>query len=272
MRQLILSHSKRQLWQQCHRKFQYSYVMGLKPQVTSKAMIMGTITHMAIEHWLKHPEHKDMLVQETKERDFLLGQALQTYFDKHEVDEDLDTFDTSVPFFEELHEDVMGYQVMLAGEIDALAKWRKNNSLWVVERKSTGQIPSNLVTRFNLDDQVRGYNWVTRRKWNMPVVGAIEDIIRFTKNTELVRDFVLVEDWMLDEWEADMIGVAEEIITAAEKNRYPMSPHACHNWGTCPYNDLCLNPDRISIATEMGYERLDPHDHELGIIRRAQSG
>lgn len=272
-KQLILSHSKRALWQQCHRKFHYSYVMGLKPTITPKAMLMGTVTHLAIDNWLKQPERGPDIVSEVKAVDGYLGQAIETYFNRHAADEDLDTLQTSVPFnvhmFTIEDEDT---EVWFSGEIDAIAKWKKNNSLWIVERKSTGQIPSDLVTRFNLDDQVRGYTWVARKHMNLPVEGAIEDIIRFTKHTELVRDFVQIDDRMLDEWYSDMIMVAHEIAEAAKYNRYPMSPHSCHIRGKCPYNDLCLNPDRIAYATEVGYDKVDPHEHEHGIQRRTLSG
>lgn len=270
--QLILSHSKRMLWQQCHRKYKYSYVMGLKPEHLPRAMHMGTTTHAAIEAWLKQPELASEIVQTVRNVDVHLGQALDTYFTKHSADEDLVTLRTSVAFNERLFdvESADGpVEVRLAGELDALAVWKKNKTLWVVERKSTGQIPSNLVTRFNLDDQVRGYTYIVRRRWMLPAEGAIEDIIRFTKNTELVRDFVQVEDWMLDEWYEDMVGIAQEIIDAEHEDRYPMSPHSCHVFGTCAFNSLCLNPDRISYATEMGYLKEEADEHEHGLMGRA---
>lgn len=250
MQTLLLSHSSRQTWQQCHKKWYWQVIERLEPKGYYEPFHRGTLGHQLLDQWARDKRIGDTLVEEAYKQELpLLGDALQHYFLTY-IREPI----KYLGFSEAINEDLgviistsgkMKVHAFFVGELDAYVEFEGKE--WVLETKFTTQVPSDLVGRFQLDDQVRGYTWAKRRKGLHPV-GALVNIVRTTKNPYVVRDFVPLDQSELDRWHREMMQVAQEITDALEENRFPLSPHSCFNYGTCPMRVLCLNPDRVMFV------------------------
>jgi hypothetical protein len=263
---LLISHSSRLFFQQCHRKYYWTAVEGLEPSVTPEPFARGRLGHRLVDEWVKDKSKADLLVQDPELAQHpLLTNALTEYFIKN-AEEPLKYIMTGTPVKVDMGVVVSTSgrtkrHVWYVGELDGYATYDEKE--WTVERKFTSQVPSDLVGRFQLDDQVRGYTWAMRRLGRRPV-GALVDIIRTTKYPALVRDFVVLDEHELNRFQDELTQVVQEIVDAYDQNRWPLSPHSCFNWGTCPYRMLCLNPDRVTLAEGMGYRRKElSHEEEL---------
>lgn len=262
---LLLSHSSRQTWQQCHMKYKWQIIDGLEPKGYYEPFHRGTLGHQLVDRWARDKRTGAELVVEAHSAELpLLADALSEYFLKY-IQEPLRYISFSEPFKEHLGH-IYGHDVFFVGELDAYVEF--DGKEWVLERKFTTQIPSDLVGRFQLDDQVRGYTWVKKKRGCKPV-GALVDIVRTTKNPYMVRDFVPLDKSELDRWHSEMLDVAAEILAAQKTNSFPMSPHSCFSYGTCPMRTLCLNPDRVAFVDDATSEyKRKAKSHEEDIIER----
>jgi CRISPR/Cas system-associated exonuclease Cas4 (RecB family) len=212
---------------------------------------------MFVDKWNANKEHAEFLVAQANTADSFLANGLNEYFAKYK-DDDLTYWPVKRSFAIPLNSDT--YYV---GEFDGVAMWEKTSKLVVVERKFTQQMPSNLVSRFQLDDQGRGYVWAARML-GFDVEGVLLDIVGCKKYPEVVRDYIPMDGRVMDEFIRDLEQTIEEITEATQKNRYPMSPHSCDARGECPYKMLCLNPDRAMFADSMGYKvKVVSHEEEV---------
>jgi hypothetical protein len=269
MDQLLLSHSGRQTFQQCHKKFYWTTLERLEPGKEPAPFKRGRLGHALVDEWLRDKSRAVELVERAEqETEFALRDALREYFIKNA--EEPIKYKKGISAFKIPLGTIISTSGRLkmptffVGELDGYVEY--DGKEWVIERKFTTQIPSDLVGRFQLDDQVRGYTWAARRQGLHPV-GALVDIVRCTKNPALVRDFVVLDESELNRFHDELLQVAQEIVDSIDQNRWPLSPHSCFNWGTCPYRLLCLNPDRAAMAEGMGYVRKEKL-HEEEVIAR----
>jgi hypothetical protein len=273
IRRLLLSHSYRMTWNQCHRKAYWVGVKRLRTEVEPDYFIRGTLGHEMVDAFWKHPQREAMadmvageLIAKVHYADPLLEAGLTEYFKRNLDNPDGLVFkDHRGPFMRRLPDRWRGtWEVYYTGDADGIAEW--NGADWVVERKFGKRIPSNVVAQFQLDDQIRGYAWYYRERFPN-IKGAIIEVTRCTNNPDTVRDWVIFEDHHLQEFEADLNHVADEIIDAYEEDRWPMSPHSCYAWGECSFRRLCLNTDRAAFAETLGY-KIEEVTHEEKTLER----
>lgn len=258
VKDLLISHSSRMFWNQCHKKYYWSQVKRLEPKIISTAMIRGSTGHMLVDKWNANKEGADELVQLANGADYFLGNGLREYFKKYK-DDDVHylemhrAFAIEIGVFPGRYED--SYRVFYTGEVDGVGLW--NGHRVVVERKFTQQMPSDFIARFQLDDQVRGYSWAMEQM-GFPNDGALVDIVGCKKIPECVRDFIPVDRTAKDSFFFDLAETITEIVSAISDSRFPMSPHSCFARGECPFRLLCLNTDREQFADSMGYFIKEP--------------
>jgi hypothetical protein len=258
-------------WNQCHKKYMWSILEQLEPKMPALALLRGTAGHKLVDYWKAHKDETEKLYEDAKLADTDLGYGLREYFAKYKVDslnyvEGLRAFKIRIGIFNSTSYHGEPWEVFYTGENDGIVRDASAPSpedLWIVERKFTKQIPSDLIARFQLDDQIRGYCWAAHRL-GFPVRGAIVDITRCTKNAECVRDRIEIGPEARDAFLVDLKETINEIISAREEGRFPMSPHTCFTFGECPYRILCLNPDQAYRAESMGFDRkAQLHDEEV---------
>jgi hypothetical protein len=271
MKTLIIGHSSRMFWNQCHKKYYWSQIEQLEPKMPALALLRGAAGHKIVDYWRLHKEETEKLYQEAQLADTDLGYGLREYFAKYKDEplvykEGLRAFKVRIGVFNSSSYYGEPWEVFYTGENDGIvtdSSAPDPNDLWIIERKFTKQLPSDLVARFQLDDQIRGYCWAAHRL-GWPVKGAIVDITRCTKNADCVRERVLLDETARDSFFSDLKETVQEIIEAREANRFPMSPHSCFTFGECPMRLLCLNPDQAYRADTMGYDRREQlHDEEI---------
>jgi hypothetical protein len=270
--QLLLSHSSRLTWQLCHRKYYWSNIERIQPKKEPDVFARGKLGHQLVDMWrFKRADDAHVLAKANAfnpEFSHAMLEYMNHYRDLPE-DNDVAFLEGFKPFSHKVGTYITAqgaqWEVVYTGECDGVCTW--NGHHWIVERKFTGQIPSNLVARFQLDDQVRGYYWYYKHKYPQ-MAGARVEITRCTKYPEVVHDYVLLDEGDELRFLQDLLDVAIEMIEAISTSRFPMSPHSCFNWGECVYRRLCLNPDRAAFATTLGY-RVETLSHEEETHERA---
>jgi hypothetical protein len=260
----LISHSSRLTWNQCHKKYYWSQVKRLEPKMPAYALSRGWAAHRVIDEWIRagrSAEKAEQIIEKVRPVYPELAAGLVEYTREFAPGRDqAQHVRYAESFAIELSDDWW-----YVGENDGLSRW--DNRLWVIERKTTSQIPSDLVARFQLDDQTRGYVWQYKER-GFDVAGVQVEIVRVTKNAQVVREWIPVSAYDLESFEDDLYLTIQELEDAAKHGRYPMSPHSCFAFGECPFRLLCLNPDRAGTPEEMGYN-IKQLSHEQEVYARA---
>jgi CRISPR/Cas system-associated exonuclease Cas4 (RecB family) len=151
------------------------------------------------------------------------------------------------------------------GVIDAIVR-HPVLGRFVHEYKTTSQIPSDWVARFQIDSQAVGYVWLLRRI-GIEVRGAIISILRATKYPDYVREVITIEDWMLDEFEHELRQLVADV---RREEVFSKTTSACFAYNQrCPFHKLCCEPPemRERMIQEGFYTKRAPREHD--ILQRA---
>lgn len=284
-KQFLLSHSKRMTWQQCHLKYKYNAIQRLFPRIGPEPLVMGSVGHSA---WDVNKVHGQEIATKYIQR---CGQIemIKTldFYNQTEValplQMRLKEYRTAfkIKFFEDDE-----YEVFYTGELDGIAEITRPVLVgdWVLERKFTRQVPTNITKRFLLDDQGQGYLWAEIQRRQMKGIkelpqGVLVEVIRNTNNPTVVREIFPLssmphgDDWITFcvNFENEIVSVYQEIREAERANRYVESKHSCHAMGECWYYKLCAEPATQAHPEVHGYMIME-QSHEEDVALKALPG
>src|SRR5262245_16074058 len=123
MSHVLISHSARMTWNQCHKKYYWNQVEHLVPTQWTTAMYRGSAGHLLIGKWQADKTKAEDLVMQARMADPFLANGLEEYYKKYEVDEV-----TYLPIprqFNVYLGTFGGHDFTFVGEVDGVAHWQR---------------------------------------------------------------------------------------------------------------------------------------------------
>lgn len=203
---IVLSYSELDTYRQCPLKHHWAYKeRWRKPADESSALAKGSLWHLVLErHYQVLQAHErvtqasqDAALEESRAatRELLIDQKtgaqsenqalvewmLEGYLDHWGADPDWDILGVETAFQIPLTApDGSATPYELKGKIDLLIRDRVTGHRWVVDHKSGANLPKQMD--LEIDDQFGLYAWAMRET-NQPVLGAVHNATRTTRNT-----------------------------------------------------------------------------------------
>lgn len=279
---LLITNSMRRTFQQCRRKFWYSYEKLLVSKMPYLPFVIGGEFHDAMElFYLKRPEaeilrrvDKNMvayqaqllpphLLDKLAVAHGALRGMLEAYFVKYASDrEKWEIVDVERVFDASTQAD--GWRK--GGKNDLVIRDQKGK-LGIVEHKTTGDLSVSYVERIPLDDQIHQYVSAAEEDfgkvdfvlYNVVMKSRLrqkqgEDFEQFVRRVEeqyhdepakyFYRERLKLPRWSLKRFERELAVVAKEIERAREvgEEAFYMNTSQCYAYGKCPYVELCSTP------------------------------
>lgn len=139
--------------------------------------------------------------------------------------------------------------ILWSGRIDLAANYG-DDSIYVVDHKTTSIGGPQFFADFMLSQQMVGYNWALRKLLpSHRITGIVVNAIIQRKPTrtgralEFERQVYFHQDWHINEWERDVIAEVERFVTCFISNSWPKATKWCFGkYGKCEYHDVCTLP------------------------------
>lgn len=138
-----------------------------------------------------------------------------------------------------------GDPILYAGRFDMLGIF--NDSLFVVDEKTTTQLGPSWSKQWTLRSQLTGYCWAARQ-FNHPVAGAIIRGVSVQKSG--IKHATVIEyrpEWQIERWLRQLQRDVQRMIDCWRTSEWDFAlDHACADFGGCPFQEVCTsnNPDR----------------------------
>lgn len=255
---------------ECPRKYFYTIIEGWRGKGQSVHLEFGGLYHKALERYdyLRAEEpnakahlHNDavyevirMALEEswpwpfdhnTKTR-FNLVRSIIWYLDQFENDvaKTVQLADgtpaVELSFRFELERMADSYQpYVLCGHLDRLVEFA--GGYYVMDRKTTGStLGGYYFDGFNPDNQMSLYSIAGRLVYNTPVRGVIIDAAQVAVGfTRFDRGFSYRTETQQEEWLQDLNFWIDQAEHYAAEHYWPMNDRSCHNYGGCPFRNVC---------------------------------
>jgi len=165
----LLTNSQKNTYQECPKKFQFSYEQGYRTVRDSEPLIFGKLIHECLELWFHGEDIFDiihfleMTPNDKTKWDIVKAIELMRGYDKRWKDSKLKTVGVEKEFKIPLinpNSQAFSRTFELAGKIDAIVK-DTNNEYAVIEHKTTTEdvssLESNYWLKLQIDPQISGY-------------------------------------------------------------------------------------------------------------------
>lgn len=136
-----------------------------------------------------------------------------------------------------------GQPIMYMGRADMIGVYQ--DSIYIVDEKTTKQLGPSWVKQWDLRGQLMGYVWASRELAQLPVEGAFVRGISF-----LVRGYghaqviLPAQNWLLDKWLEQLSRDAMRMAKDWQANEWDQAfDQACTSYGKCGISELCLTPE-----------------------------
>lgn len=297
VKRITLGYSVLNEYRKCPQKFAYRYLYGLVPKTQEKdiidrgsPLIFGDLVHQFMERYYggeeAEPLIKDLVIKAwttslakvpgKNQRSIEHLELLLTHYVEQypKADEDF-----------QVHEGMLEYEHDF--DISEKVRWRqhfdgiikdKYGTLKIFEHKtSSGHLAYALLDRMYPNDQAVGYVYGARdlgldlhrvmfnglcSRRAMVNSGYREWYQKRYKGKEppplFMRQDVIIEQWMLDEWLDAVKRDSERLIADIESGRFSKNaPDACTVFGSrCPYAGLCAtDPGARQQAADFDFEQ-----------------
>lgn len=258
------SPSSLKTFQQCPRKYFYSYIQGWRFP-SADYFDFGTIYHTVLNEWDRAriegagPEEATLLVARralelTEDYQWTdnrrgreqLVRACVWYADKY-ADNKLYALPlpSGAPAIEVSFKLLLplvnpdGDNYLLAGYMDLVAEY--GSMAVVVDRKTTvSMVEGRYFEQFSPDNQVSCYvlaaNVLLGRNMDGMLIDACQTGVGFSRHE---RDFASRTPEQLDEWLSDTEVWIRRAETCAMEGHWPMNPNSCHHFRGCEFRQFC---------------------------------
>lgn len=257
----------------CQRQWLYQYLMHLSPVEKSIHLVAGGAFAKGLEHARLH-----FYTVERNEKDaVLMGQlaaikewgdyadhhgdtkslpnillAIEAYFEHHGFSTDL-----IQPYFYERGEKkdhpavefsfalpigrdhpTTGEPLLYVGRYDMLGLY--NNTLFVVDEKTTGRLGSSWAGQWDLRSQFTGYCWAAQQ-YGFPVAGAIVRGVSILKHDfGFAESITYRSDHLIERWLETTRYYIDQMILCWKNNQYIHNlDGACTAYSGCPFKIVC---------------------------------
>lgn len=281
---LEVSNNSTSIMRSCQKKYEWTYIYGLKPVKRSTALSLGSVIHEVFDLYYKGST-KDECLQHIV--DVMDGQIANCAPEEAEdlmiVKYILRGMWLSYPFrvdvfskiFSEIEFKVKvpGTRgILFVGKVDGIVV-DPVGKMWVRELKTTSTTFSQFEVRSRRASQGTGYIWAMR-KLGYPVEGIVYDYVKKPLLRKGVNEDVtaygnrIISDYTnrpdiyykrhysyrtaedLELFEEDLRRCAYDIRRAAKRSTFHRNPEQCYNYNTeCPYLKICFQrvPDPLTV-------------------------
>lgn len=150
-------------------------------------------------------------------------------------------FSFAVPL--KLNHPETGDPLIYAGRFDMLGVY--NDSLFVVDEKTTTSLGEQWKKNWDLDSQFTGYCWGARQ-FGHPVAGAIVRGVGLLKTKVTHAEAIIYRpDWQIDRFIDVTHSYIEDMIRDWKRGywKQALDKSACNAYGGCQFNTLCQSQD-----------------------------
>lgn len=134
--------------------------------------------------------------------------------------------------------------IVWTGVIDVIVE--DNVGLWAMDHKTSSVIGPSYFEQFNLAQQFVGYVKSASKIIGSPLKGALLNVIAGRKPTatgkslEFHRRNYPYAQWLLDEWESDIMTLITDFVDRLSTGHFPKRTLWCTGkFGSCPYLPVC---------------------------------
>lgn len=142
---------------------------------------------------------------------------------------------------------VSSLHILWTGRIDAVLS--SDDSLWVVDHKTSSIGGPQYFEDFRLSNQTVGYCWAAQKLLGLPVSGLILNAIIMRRPTKAGKDneFDRRNFWYsadrLREWEENAKNVVSDFVANLIRGFFPQhTKWCCAKYGICQYHENCSLP------------------------------
>lgn len=140
---------------------------------------------------------------------------------------------------------VTGDPMLYTGRFDMLGTF--NNSLWVVDEKTSSQLGPSWANQWRLRSQITGYCWAAAQ-YGHAVSGALIRGVSVQKSG--IKHGLAIEyrpQWQIDRWLFQLKRDVTRMVSCWREGYWDFAlDHACADFGGCPFVQVCTsnNPER----------------------------
>lgn len=285
----VITNSMRKDFTACHRKFELSDILHLKPKRTSIHLHAGGVFAKGIE-----VTRKQFYVEGKPAADAVLAgwQQIVLGYEDYEIVEDtaktvermcgaLDYYFTVWPLGQDfiepyrygngaagiefsfthplpiLHPET-GNPLLYYGRYDMLGQ-RNDGTIWGVDEKTASKLGDSWVNSWALDSQMTSYVWGAR-EYGHRIEGMIVRGISILKTSYgHAQSLQKRTDWEVQRWYNQLLRDVRAMIQCWHDGYYDYDlADGCKNYGGCMYREACKmkNPD-IVLNADFEY---NPHE------------
>lgn len=216
----------------------------------------------AIEFYGMHDEQ----VVKYKSRERLL-EAVVSYFDTYNLEHDsvrpyvhegkpAIEFSFAVPL--PINNPETNEPLIYAGRADMLGLFQ--DTLYVVDEKTTSRLGPSWSKNWEHDSQFLGYTWASRM-YGYPTVGAlIRGVCMLSNRVEHIQVPYSYPDFLIERWYNQLLWDIQDMVVAWNSKRFRFAMHkglsAC---SSCSYLNVCTSsqPEKV-LETQFVQHRWDP--------------
>jgi hypothetical protein len=135
-----------------------------------------------------------------------------------------------------------GDPLIYGGRFDLLGVF--NDSLFVVDEKTTSALGAQWASQWEMASQFTGYCWAAR-EYGYPVLGAIIRGVGLLKyETKFAQVITYRPDWRIAQWHKQLLLDIKAMIQSYQRGEWDMAlDHACNDFGGCGFRNACLSPE-----------------------------
>lgn len=294
----VITASLRESFNSCHKKFEWSQIIGIAPKTTSIHLTAGKAYAAGLEAYRKEyfsasekPESErydsavakglialtkaygaeDPPTEEKKQYDRVVAAYIEHLVRYPPANEH------AVPHFAgrgvefsfafevaDLKHPTTGDPLLYGGRLDQLADY--NGALFIFDDKTAGGIGQQWRRQWDLRSQFTGYT-VGMQLSDYPVVGAIIRGMAILKEECKTAEAITYRPpYMVERWKERLIWDMKRMLECWKTGYWPHTGEesgACYDYGICPFATLCLSesPDKY-VDVYYDYARWDPVERE----------
>jgi hypothetical protein len=254
MTEKVISYSSADDFQTCQRLYEFKHVRGLR-EPESQAMKFGTVMDFAFDEYYRTRSADAACaviarmwtgdLVEDKGRTLERAQkVMRMYADRWQDD----GIEVVVP----AHRETVFFPLpdtpyRVAVRFDKIVKWA--GTYRVMEHKTTSQLTSNTINRYDPNLQIKIYIWAARKLGIAiapAIAGALVDITCInTTKIDFKRDVISSTSSQDAEVERTLIEICQDIERRSAAHSYVPNWGACMQYGECAFRRVCKHAPEL---------------------------
>jgi hypothetical protein len=268
----VIDNSMRSTFARCPHEFYNRYILNRAATETNVHLIAGAAFAKGVEvtrisYYDKQMSFQDALAEgyravildygdfeppaDSNKTATRMADALIYYFTQFPIDDDFVKpvkfnersaveFNFTIPI--NIAHPTTGEPILYAGRFDMLGEM--NDTIMVVDEKTTSQLGSTWGAKYDLSSQFTGYCWAAKQ-YGFPVSGVLIRGVSILKEKYGHAQHIMYRpQWQIERWQDQLIRDINRMKVSFESGVWDYDlADACGAFGGCPYKAVCSSPD-----------------------------